>query len=159
MSPNALAMRRGHACGGLLIDRPLFYFPQNGFYLPFLMPRCNNMTYPFQKTKRTQRPDGDRRHREYAEYAEDIQWLLRASKLPGKAPISLAVAILVLSLRFARRTYILLTPKLFREFGVDRTTAYRACRELENAGLITVHRCRGRAPMVDILFPADEEQP
>lgn len=42
-------------------------------------------------------------------------------------------------------------PSVFREFGLDRHTSYRALHALEVAGLVSVVRRRGVAPLVTLL--------
>jgi hypothetical protein len=79
-----------------------------------------------------------------------LDWLCEANELPGKTPITRALAILGLAERLDRQTHILLTPQGLREIGLNRTSAYRACRELERAGLISVRRCQGSSPMVSL---------
>lgn len=75
-----------------------------------------------------------------------LDWLLRSAKLPGKT-IVVAIALLFLRGRsgFAQ---VALRAKLICRMGLSRQTAYRALQHLEDAGLISVNRQRGRAPRV-----------
>ena len=78
-----------------------------------------------------------------------LDWLVRAANLSGKTFV-VAIALQFLRGRsgFAR---VALHPKLIRRFGLSRQTAYRALRDLESAGLVSVNRQRGRAPRVMFL--------
>jgi hypothetical protein len=75
-----------------------------------------------------------------------MSWIARASALPGRA---LAVGIFV----WFRRGIVGETTvkvNLSRIPGIDRYAAARGLAELEQAGLVSVVRARGRAPMVNI---------
>lgn len=78
-------------------------------------------------------------------------WLHLAARLPGRAALQMAVFIQSLSHTYERTTFLLLTPESLRAQGFTRASAYRALAALEQAGLITVRRQRGRSPLVSIL--------
>jgi len=74
-----------------------------------------------------------------------LPWLSAACLLPGKA-LHVAVAIWYRQgIDHGRPTE--LTRALLERFAVERTTAYRALRRMEHAGLVKVDRHRGRAPV------------
>lgn len=77
-----------------------------------------------------------------------LEWATTACKLHGKA-IHVALAIWLLS-SLSKSQSIRLAQKQLETFGVSRYSAYRALRQLERAGLITVERKNGRAPRVTI---------
>lgn len=77
-----------------------------------------------------------------------LAWLASASRLPGKS-LHVALALWCLSgLMHTQR--VQLTNVCSSHFGLDRCSKYRAIRWLEQAGLITVDRHVGRAPIVTI---------
>jgi len=75
-------------------------------------------------------------------------YLLKASNLPGRA-LHVFIAIWFLHGVTRKKTFNL-NNSLLREFGVQRHAGYRALKELEKAGLISVVRCRGRNPQITI---------
>ena len=81
-----------------------------------------------------------------------VAWIVAASQLPGRS-LHAGLA-LWWSARTARSMSVALNNLSSREFGVDRNQKYRALQWLEAAGLITVERKLGRAPIVTILIPA-----
>ena len=78
-----------------------------------------------------------------------LEWLLTASKLSGK---SLEISMVLWFLKGVTKNHtVKLSGKLVRSFGVSRSTLYRGLAEMENAGLISIQRHKGRSPMVTIL--------
>jgi len=83
-----------------------------------------------------------------------IAWIAAAAKLPGRS-LHTAIA-LWWAARIARSRSVPLSNVSSLQFGADRNQKYRAMQWLERAGLITVERKLGRAPIVTIL---DRETP
>jgi hypothetical protein len=81
----------------------------------------------------------------------DWDWLITAARLPGRA-LHLAVAISYLD-GFKRSGTVKLRPSVVRELGMDRHASYRALKQLEDAGLLSVVRARGKAPAVTMRYP------
>ncbi len=79
----------------------------------------------------------------------DWPWLTAAARLPGKA-LHVAMTLRLLAGMQAAGPVALSSARL-QEAGVDRHAAYRALRNLEQAGLVAVVRHRGRQPRVTIL--------
>lgn len=78
-------------------------------------------------------------------------WLTTAARLPGK---SLHVSLVIWLMHFMKRSdRVLLSPKLLREMGINRSSAYRGITWLEKAGLICVSRRRGRGAIVLLANP------
>jgi hypothetical protein len=78
-----------------------------------------------------------------------LPWLRRAATLRGKA---LAVGIaLWFKAGVTKRAEVRATGTLWEKIGIHRKSAYRGLSALETAGLITVVRHAGRAPIVTIL--------
>jgi DNA-binding transcriptional ArsR family regulator len=78
-----------------------------------------------------------------------LEWLVTASKLPGKS-LQISMALWFLK-GVTRKNTVKLSGKLVRSFGVSRSTLYRGLTEMENAGLISIQRQKGRSPIVTIL--------
>lgn len=76
-------------------------------------------------------------------------WISAAGRLPGKA-LHVAVA-LQMQVAMARGVEVRLSGDRLHEIGVDRHSAYRALKALEEAGLASVKRHRGRSPVVTLL--------
>ncbi len=78
-----------------------------------------------------------------------LAWVSHAATLPGK---SLAVGMAIWFRTGCRpdRKYVSVCNSTLKRFGVSRTAGYRALRALEQAGLITVERHRGRCPRVTL---------
>lgn len=86
-----------------------------------------------------------------------LDWLSRAMKLPGKA---LHVAdILWFYSGIKRSAEIPLSLSKLKKFGITRTSAARALRNLEEAGLVTVDRKQGRKAVVRLLPAIKNEEP
>jgi hypothetical protein len=76
-------------------------------------------------------------------------WISAATKLSGKAP---HVAIALWFLAGIKKSHtIALSGKLLEDIGVKRNAAYRGLTVLEEAGLISVNRHRGRLSIVTLL--------
>ena len=77
-------------------------------------------------------------------------WLCAASRAgTGRSPLAVAVCIRYLAGRASGDT-VKLGHKSLEEAGLTRQAAYRGLSALEDAGLVTVERVRGRAPLVTI---------
>jgi hypothetical protein len=83
-----------------------------------------------------------------------LAWLANAARLPGKS-LHVAVTLWCIS-GLTRSQRVELTNVSGRHFGLDRCSKYRGLTCLEEAGLVTVKRKLGRAPMVTILDPEAE---
>ena len=81
---------------------------------------------------------------------ELAQLLQAASRLPGKAPISVAVLVCSEALRLGRREHVMVTPRAVRASELSRVSVYRGLAQLEHAGLVRVQRVRGQSPLVTI---------
>jgi hypothetical protein len=78
-----------------------------------------------------------------------LDWLSTAARLPGK---SLHVAIAIwFTASLAKSATVPLSNIAGLPFGLDRNAKYRALQWLEEAGLISVERKLGRAPVVTLL--------
>jgi hypothetical protein len=85
-----------------------------------------------------------------------LNWLSAAARLPGKA-LHAGLAIW-LEAGMRNSAVVPLSNVTGQRFGIDRNAKYRALQWLEGAGLITVERKLGRAPIVTInATPADQE--
>jgi hypothetical protein len=84
-----------------------------------------------------------------------LDWLGPAAKLPGKAPLATALAIMFEAGR-RRSSVIKLTTAILQRFGVNRKAKYRALKRLQDAGLIAVHQKPRRNPVVTILNGKDD---
>ena len=77
-----------------------------------------------------------------------LNWLSTAATLPGRS-LHVGVA-LWLEAGLRNSAVVPLSNITGRHFGLDRNAKYRALAWLESAGLVTVERKLGRAPMVTI---------
>ncbi len=86
-----------------------------------------------------------------------LNWLSVAARLPGKVAACRHRALVRgRAPQFGCRSRFAISTG--QRFGLDRNAKYRALRWLEGAGLITVERKLGRAPIVTINgCPADRE--
>ena len=82
-----------------------------------------------------------------------LEWLCQAASLPGRS-LHVGVALWYLAGLTRSRT-VPLSNNLGYRFGLDRNSKYRGLDWLEQAGLITVERKLGRAPVVTILRSPD----
>ena len=87
-----------------------------------------------------------------------LPWLTAASKLSGKAPIAVALAIWFQVGR-RRSKEVRLTSAVIERFGIDRKAKYRGLSALEQAGLIKVRRELRRNPVVTILDVPEQPPP
>ncbi|MCP4780425.1 MAG: hypothetical protein GY877_06645 [Hyphomicrobium sp.] len=78
-----------------------------------------------------------------------LDWLMIAAQLPGKF-LHLGVALWAIGQMHNSRAVPLSNITSLR-FGLDRNAKYRALAWLEEAGLISVERKAGHAPLVTIL--------
>lgn len=79
-----------------------------------------------------------------------LPWLTVASKLAGKGPLAVALAVWFESGR--RKSHeVRLTTAILQRFNVNRKAKYRALRSLEKAGLVRVRREHRKNPVVTIL--------
>jgi hypothetical protein len=95
------------------------------------------------------RPPGPVKGERFLKGPVPLAWLEAAARLPGKslhAGIALWYAAGV-----ARSAAVPLSNLSGVRFGLDRNAKYRALAWLEEAGLITVERKLGRAPVVTLL--------
>jgi hypothetical protein len=77
-----------------------------------------------------------------------LPWLHQAGALPGRAlHVGLALWFLV---GVNKSMTVRLAPAATRGFGMNRHAAYRALRQLERSGLITVSRRSGSSPVVTL---------
>jgi hypothetical protein len=80
-----------------------------------------------------------------------LAWLTAASKLPGKSPLTVGLALWFEAGR-RRSMTVTLTSAILARFGVsDRKSKYRGLSSLEQSGLIEVVRVPRRNPVVTIL--------
>lgn len=89
-----------------------------------------------------------------------LKWLSVASKLSGKAPLAVGLAIWFEAGR-RRRNEVRLTTAILERFGVNRKAKYTALESLEDAGLVSVYRELRKNPVVTILEPkgdSDDEE-
>jgi hypothetical protein len=83
-----------------------------------------------------------------------MNWLTAAAKAPGKA-LHLAIGLWYWA-GITRSREIRVSMKGLEQLGISRFSGYRGLTALENAGLISVERHRGRRPIVTLLdFPND----
>ncbi len=78
-------------------------------------------------------------------------WLTEAAKLPGHV-LHIALA-LWFRAGVTRSETVVLTTMLLKELGVDRHAKYRALRQLEQAGLVSVAHQHGKNPHVTLRSP------
>lgn len=79
-----------------------------------------------------------------------LAWLSAASKLPGKSPLAVGLALWFEAGR-RRSVTVTLTSAVLARFGVDRKGKYRGLASLERAGLVEVVRVPRRNPQVTII--------
>lgn len=78
-----------------------------------------------------------------------LRWLATAASQPGKA-LHVAMALWFL-VGLRRNRTVALSGALLSTFGVSRYAGYRGLKVLERAGLVSVIRCQGRLPTVELL--------
>jgi len=79
-----------------------------------------------------------------------LNWLSVASRLRGKAPLAVALAIWFEAGR-KRSKEVRLTTAILARFGVHRKAKYTALASLEKAGLVRVQRRPRKNPIVTLL--------
>lgn len=106
----------------------------------------------------TAQPDRGRRVRgEFLKGPLPLAWLTAASKLTGKSPLAVGLALWFEAGR-RRSMTVNLTTAILTRFGVrDRKAKYRGLCALEEAGLIEVVRVPRRNPTVTILDAQDHQ--
>jgi hypothetical protein len=87
-----------------------------------------------------------------------LDWLGRASKLPGKAPLATAVAIMF-EVGRRRSPQITLTTAILDRFGINRKAKYRGLEQLEEANLVKVDRRPRKNPIVTVLAVEGDTSP
>lgn len=80
-----------------------------------------------------------------------LAWLTAVTKLSGKAPLAVALAICFEAGRRKRLNELKLTTAILERFSVNRKAKYTALKSLEGAGLVRVRRELRRNPVVTIL--------
>jgi hypothetical protein len=94
---------------------------------------------------------GQRLQGEFVKGPLPMAWMTTASKLPGKSPLAVGLA-LWFEVGRRRCMTVILTTAILARFGVqDRKAKYRGLSALEVAGLIAVVRVPRRNPVVTIL--------
>lgn len=79
-----------------------------------------------------------------------LAWIQVAAKLPGKA---MHVAVIIWYRQHLEKvSEVALTQAKLEYFGIHRNVGYRALRQLELGGLVTVKRAKGRAPRVKAVI-------
>jgi len=99
--------------------------------------------------EQTAAPDATRVSQPHLRGPIPLNWLTRAAQQPGKS-LHVAIALWFVSGVTSSRCVPLSNVNGLR-FGLDRNAKYRGLVCLEAAGLVTVERKLGRAPMVTIL--------
>ena len=85
-----------------------------------------------------------------------FDWLCAAAQLPGKS-LHVGIALwYTAGLNGSRE--VALSNVLGRQFGLYRNSKYRGLDWLEEAGLITIERKLGRAPVVSIIAAPPDRQ-
>jgi hypothetical protein len=78
-----------------------------------------------------------------------LDWLQQAARLPGRA-LHVGVVLWYLD-GFQQTRTVKAKPGVLQDFGADRHASYRALRALEKAGLVSVVRKKGAAPVVTLV--------
>src|SRR3712207_474894 len=86
------------------------------------------------------RPPSPRIHGQFLRGPIPMSWLETAAKLPGKAPLAVALTIRFEAGRQANSQAVKLTNPLVARLGVSRKSKYSALIALQQAGLIDVLR-------------------
>ena len=104
-------------------------------------------TAPGRARTATVKPELTNR-REHLRGPIPLDWLTSAARLPGK---SLHVGIALWFMRGLQKSRVVsLSNVMSARFGLDRNAKYRGLGWLEGAGLVTVERKLGRAPIITI---------
>ena len=94
-----------------------------------------------------------RQNKRYIKAPLPYGWIATAANLPAKT-LHLAMAIRYL-VGVTKSSTIKLSYKYPKEFGVGVKAFYSALTNLEQAGLISVQRSKGRSPIITVLNAAD----
>lgn len=100
------------------------------------------------------RPRQPNRHRVQGRFIKgplSLDQLIVAANLGGKCLSALLALLFVSSIK--KTMSVQASPKVLREFGVNRHSFYRALYKLETAGLISARRRRGKSALVVLLEP------
>ncbi len=82
-------------------------------------------------------------------------WLVAAARLPGQC---LDVGLVLFLLHGLKRgNELVLGRRFLLEMGISRYASYRALGRLEEAGLVSVRRQRGRSPRVTLILDRGAE--
>lgn len=103
-------------------------------------------------------PKGRRIKGEFLKGPIPLAWLSIASKLPGKAPLAVALSIMF-EVGRRKQTEIVLTSAICERFGVNRKSKYRGLHALEDVGLVSVERRPRKNPIVTVLEPHSQTSP
>jgi len=90
-------------------------------------------------------------------YRIPLDWICKAAVLAPKTVI-LTFALWYLQGYKENLAELKLTGHILKKFNISRHTAYRALKELKEAGLITYTHRPGSAPRVKILYDYDQWQ-
>lgn len=107
--------------------------------------------YSQKKPRRTSKQPRIRRVQgEFLKGPIPLNWLSSVSKLKGKSPLAVALAIWFEAGR-RKSDEINLTTQICNRFNVNRKAKYRALKKLEEANLIEVHRQPRKNPLIRII--------
>ena len=96
-------------------------------------------------------PQGPPRHERGEKFLKGpipLNWLAKAARQPGKA-LHVAIAIWFFA-GVTRSRSVALSSRLMFSLGSSRFSTYRGLKALEEVGLVTVIRQRGRSPRITI---------
>jgi len=79
-----------------------------------------------------------------------LDWVLRAANLPGSYPMKVAIS-LWYQAGLHRTNTVKVASRATDDWGVNCKARYRALGALEEVGLISVQREKGKSPVVTIL--------
>jgi hypothetical protein len=100
--------------------------------------------------KATPKPKAKKITGEFLKGPIPLPWLTAVTKLSGKAPLAVALAVWFEAGR-RKSNEVKLTTAILRRFSVNRKAKYTALKSLEKAGLVRVRREPRRNPVVTIL--------
>ena len=81
-----------------------------------------------------------------------MEWLRGVVLVKSKTSIAVAIILAAKLQTYPGVEYMPFSPAMVEETGAHRGNVYRALRVLEDAGFVTVRRCRGMSPRVAIRF-------
>lgn len=102
------------------------------------------------KAATTPKPKAKKISGEFLKGPIPLPWITAVTKLSGKAPLAVALAVWFEAGR-RKSNEVKLTTAILRRFSVNRKAKYTALKSLEKAGLVSVHREPRRNPVVTIL--------